>query len=283
MQPFLKWLVFGITMKIFQITKRKKMKNLLIICATLFCIFSCDGIDNLDRIEGMGPIVEQTLEVNEFTGIELDAPITIHLEQGETNEVVAKGHQNIIDRLKTPVINDKLDIKLDNGNYRDFELELFVTVKDLDHISIDGAGKFIVGELELEELRCHIDGAGKLDFNSKVNLKKTLRIDIDGAADTYMQEVDAKKIIVHMDGKGDLTLRGETEIFDVSIDGVGDVEAFALNSQEVNVKVDGLGKTEVRAENVLDVDIDGIGNVYYKGDPTIYKEIDGIGRLFDAN
>ena len=110
-----------------------------------------------------------------------------------------------------------------------------------------------------------------------------MRIDIDGAADAYFQEISADNIVVHVDGKGDLTLRGTSSELDISIDGMGDVEAFALDSKIVKVVVDGLGKTEVTAEEELDVEIDGIGNVYYKGDPTIYKEIDGLGRLFDAN
>jgi len=249
----------------------------------LFCLASCTTIDNLDRIEGMGPIIEETLEIEDFTGISLDAPFTVQIEQGPTIEVIAKGHQNIIDRLSTKVSNDKLKLKLANGNYHDFEIEMFITVPSIDYISIDGKGKFKVGELEIEELDCHIDGAGKIEFNSVLRIENDLFVEIDGAADTYFQEVDADKISVHVDGKGDITLRGTVSDFDIRIDGIGDVEAFALDAKNVKVKVDGLGKSEVSAEEELDVEIDGLGNVYYKGEPTIYKDIDGLGNLYDAN
>ena len=259
------------------------MKNLLFTIMAVISLASCGTIDNLDRIEGMGPIVEETLEVDDFTGIALDAPFTVNVEQGETLEFIAKGHQNIIDRLSTKVTNDKVNIKLTNGNYRDFEMEIFITVPDLKFIELDGAGKIEVGELDIEELRCHIDGAGKLNFNSDLFIENDLLIEIDGAADTYFQEVDADNITVHVDGKGDVTLRGNTNNFDISIDGLGDVEAFAMDAKKVKVNVDGLGKSEVTAEEELDVNIDGLGNVYYKGDPTIYKDIDGLGNLYNAN
>ena len=259
------------------------MKNLLLLTFTLFCFASCTSLDNLDRIEGMGPVVEETLELDNFAGVELDAPFTVHIVQGETLEVVAKGHQNIIDRLSTQVSNGKLKLKLANGSYRDFELDLFITTPDLNFIALDGAGKFKVGEFKMEELRCYIDGAGSLDFNADLLIKKDLFIVIDGAANTYLQQVDADNITVHVDGKGDITMRGTTNHFDISIDGVGDVEAFALDAKNVKVNVDGLGKSEVTAEEVLDVEIDGLGNVYYKGEPTIYKDIDGLGNLYNAN
>lgn len=259
------------------------MKNLLFICLALVSIISCDDLDNLDRIEGMGPIIKETIEVQNFTGIELDAPIRVTITQGDELALIAEGHQNIIDRLRTQVKNDRLDISLENGNYRDFKLELFITVPDLNYLSVDGAGKFKVGAFEAKEMRCYIDGAGKLDFESTLVLEQDLRIDIDGAADTYIQDLTAENVLVNVDGKGDITLRGTTDVFEVRIDGLGDVEAFALESKEVKIRVDGLGKTEVTAVDELDVNIDGIGNVYYKGEPTIYKEIDGIGRLFDAN
>ena len=253
------------------------------IIAAFFNIFSCSGLDNLDRIEGMGPIVEENLKFEDFTGIELDAPFKVTLKQGDSYEVKVEGHQNIIDRLNTKVINDRLEIGLANGNYKSFDLEFFITMPDLDYVAIDGAGEIEIGAFEIEALRCHIDGAGDLDFVAPLDISKDLRIDIDGAADTYFQEINADNVLVHVDGKGDLTLRGDVNNLDGSIDGLGDVEAFALTSQKVKVVVDGLGKTEVTAEEELDVEIDGIGNVYYKGDPTIYKEIDGLGRLFDAN
>lgn len=259
------------------------MKNLMMIMMVFCCIFSCDDIDNLDRIEGMGPIVEEKLAFEDFTGIELDAPFRVNLEQGDSYEVLVEGHQNIIDRLRTKIVNDRLEIGLANGNYRSFELEFFITMPELNYIAIDGAGKLEIDEFTMEELRCHIDGAGELNFNAKLDITSDLRIDIDGAADTYFQEINAQNVVVHVDGKGDLTLRGTTTDLDISIDGMGDIEAFALDSKNVKVVVDGLGKTEVTAEEELDVEIDGIGNVYYKGDPTIYKEIDGLGRLFDAN
>jgi len=279
MQPLHYLLVFGVLNN----TKIMKMKNVLFICLAVLTVFSCDDIDNLDRIEGMGPIVESTIEVDNFTGIALDAPFTVELTQGDEISILAKGHQNIIDRLRTDVKSDKVNIKLENGNYKDFELTLYVTMPELNYLSIDGSGKFKVDAFVVEEIRCHIDGAGDLEFKSTLTVTEDFRIDIDGAGDTYIQELMADNAIVHVDGNGDITLRGKATSLEVNIDGMGDVSAFALECKKVEVHVDGLGKTEVQASEELEVEIDGIGNVYYKGDPTISKDIDGIGRLYDAN
>jgi len=256
------------------------MKNLQIIFLAFASVFSCDKID---RIEGMGPIVETIIEVDDFKGIESEIAATIHLTQGDEIELMAKGHQNIIDRLRTRVNNDRLNIDLENGSYKDFELTLYITIPDLNFLKVDGAGSFKASAFEVEKMRCEIDGTGSIDFESTLALTGDFRMDIDGSGDTYIQNLQANDVKVNVDGAGDITLRGVAKNLEVHIDGLGDVQAFVLECKTAEVYVNGLGKTEVMATEALEVDIDGIGNVYYKGEPTINKSIDGLGKLINAN
>lgn len=111
-----------------------------------------------------------------------------------------------------------------------------------------------------------------LEFDKNVNISSDEKIKIDismpGIEDVYLK------------GVGDMYLHGpEQSKLNITIDGVGNIDAYNLPVHQSDIRVNGKGDVKVKVSEVLDVIINGIGDVYYKGSPSVTSTINGIGDL----
>ena len=245
----------------------------------LIC-FSCDPFD---AIEGVGPIVEQELDLIDFTKISNECSLDVYITEGSELKVIAKGHQNIIDRVRTSVINEEWAVDLQEGSYRDFKCEIHIEMPNLESVKVDGSGDFDIKNMTLEDLHLHVDGSGDITLDEGLTTTNMLEVEVDGSGDIYVTDLDAKDVAVDIDGSGDITLRGTCDFNKVIIFGSGDFRGFALETEDCEIKVNASGTSEVNVDEDLEVIIEGSGDVYYKGSPEVNQRIDGSGRLINAN
>ncbi len=146
---------------------------------------SCD--QDVLRIDGEGPIVTETLQVSDFRGINLEEGADVVITQGSVQEVVATGHGNIIDRLKTNVSGDVCDIDFENGRYGDYELTIYITVPDLEEVLLSGAGDIVINDFtDQGNLDLSISGSGEIFLNQFDGLEY-LDINISGSGSITAQ------------------------------------------------------------------------------------------------
>jgi len=223
------------------------MKNLKIIIVVMLCtiVLSNACVKDENCIEGEGPIVTETLNIPDFTGIELEGAYDIVITQGAVQEVIAEGHANIIDRLNTTVSGGNWKMGMGKGCFRNFELTIYITVPTLDYIEITGAGEIDINGFDsVDELSIKVTGSGVIT------------------------------------GQGNFTTLDK---LDINITGHGEFYGFPMETDECDIRISGSGTCEVYVNNKLDVDISGAGNIYYKGNPTVTQNITGAGAVIEDN
>ncbi len=225
-------------------------------------IYSCVDDDNFfhDCENGDGPVVEQVLNLSDFTGIDLKVSANVYITQGDFFEVLAKGEQNVIDQLELNVRNDTWDIEFDHC-VKNYDLDIFITMPKVEYLEISGSGE-ITGEtfFDPENITLRISGSGTLCLG------------------LFSQNIDAK-----ISGSGNIELEGEAEQFDCRITGSGDVGAFKLITERADLEITGSGDASLHVLEFLKIKITGSGDVYFKGFPELDVEITGSGRVVDAN
>lgn len=241
----------------------KWLATLLVFSLTISsCFIDVDDDDGFfGCVDGDGPIVEQVLNLDDFSGVELSLPIEVVIKQGDVQEVRVEGKQNIIDELERDVRNGVWDIETrdcvrDIGN-----MKIFITIPEIRELAIAGSGEifgeniFLVQDVELQ-----ISGSGNMDL--------------------AMEGDDYEATIT---GSGNIKLEGLADELDFKITGSGDISAFDLAALRARVEITGSGNAEVSVQDELDVKISGSGDVRYKGTPSIDVSISGSGRVVDAN
>ncbi|MEM1215474.1 MAG: head GIN domain-containing protein [Bacteroidota bacterium] len=208
-----------------------------------------------------GPIVTETLNLAEFNSIALHMSARVELTQGEVQEVIFEGREDILDRLELNVRNGVWDIDYD-GCLRDVDSPtLFITVPELEDVRVTGSGEiystntFLVPEIDLS-----ITGAGRIDMAVEVS------------------ELDAD-----ISGSGEIFVEGSTLELDVRISGSGDFRGFDCPTLTSDLRISGSGRIRTYTENELDALISGSGDILFKGNPELFVSISGSGEVIDAN
>lgn len=215
-----------------------------------------------ERLQGSGVARTETRTVSGFHRIALGINADVELRQGASEGVVITGDDNVVPRIETRVESGTLHIRWNDRNLQpSYErLRLVVSVRELDELTIGGAGSVHAERLQATALKATLGGSG--------------RVAID--------QLDARAAGVTLAGSGVATIAGRVDTFDATLAGSGELNAGKLAARSGRVTLQGSGRAVVRASDRLDVTIAGSGDVVYYGKPAVSKTVLGSGRVSAA-
>lgn len=237
----------------FRFIKLLHMKHLFYTAAALVLLLSACK----ETIHGDGPLVKQTRTPGEFAKLELDIPAHITYIVADSVSMTIASEQNIIDNIITEVDGRTLEIKSDKDLEPSRPIEIIMTIRTLEGITLNGSGKIRgINTLSGKEIRLNINGSG----------------DIAGRFDFRM-------IRTEINGSGDAQLQGKCEEQRIDINGSGNYCAEGRQSDVCMVEISGSGDADVNVMTKLSADVVGSGNVRYAGEPSISTNVTGSGEV----
>jgi hypothetical protein len=161
----------------------------------------------------------QNLNLSNFKGISLAAPVTVHVSKGDY-----KVTSSDADLLDIKVDGKELGIakKKNTPRWGDKKVEVYVSMPSFSNLSIAGSGDIIFDE--------RFDNQGDVDVsiagNGDIMLQgscKMLNISIAGSGDVKAADFQSAKCDISIAGNGDVQV-GESNALNISIAGSGDVQ-----------------------------------------------------------
>lgn len=208
---------------------------------------------------GTGKVISQEFELDDFSKIDFDVAGNLHLTQGEEQLVKIDADEKIMEKLIVEVNDDTLKISLKPLTISFVSINAYVTIPDLNNVTINGSGSVI----------------GKTSFTSE---KLALRINGSGYIDLDLAVKELETVIA---GSGEMDLTGSALRHSASIEGSGDIKASALDTDNADVSIEGSGSIDILVEKSLDVSIEGSGEVEYTGEATVIQKISGSGEVIE--
>ena len=258
----------------------KTLRAIFVLSLTVLIFTGCEK--GVFCTNGKGEIVSSSLNVGEFNELEASGAFDIVVSQGDTQTIELVGHQNIIEKIESTLINEHLELDLERGCYNDYELTIYVTTPDIQEVKLNGSGDITIEEFdELNQLDLIITGSGNIngDYNLPVD---DLSFLISGSGNIDFAAT-ALNINSKISGSGNVNLSGTTITHEALISGSGSFRTYNLISDNTVIDISGSGDFEVYANHTLNIDISGSGNIYYKGSPNIDINISGTGNVYNRN
>lgn len=248
---------------------------LLLVLASSFVFTGCDIDEICER--GKGTRVTEEIFLPEMTGLNLAIAADVFLTQDSVQKVTVVAQENIIDLLKLDVDNDGVwKIAFEGCVRKISDVEIYVSVKDLESLKITGSGDIIAqNRFNVDDLDLSITGSGSIDLDFDGN-EVTSSITGSGSIDS---DLTATMIESKISGSGNVTMAGTVDELDHRVTGSGDFNGFDLIAQNVYIKISASGDADVHAVQTLEVDITGSGNVTYDGTPQVTANITGSGSV----
>ena len=192
---------------------------------------------------GSGDIVSETRTLPSLDKLKVSGVFEVNIRYGTTQEVEILADDNILNKIRTRVINNKLVVDFKDGNYRNVSATINLTLEDLKEV--------------------HYTGSGFIEIDDFFELG-TLDLENIGSGSFYLNQGSSTKLKWRNEGSGSL-------------------EAKNFMASEINIDIKGSGDSYVNCSELLDVAIEGSGNVYYLGEPTLNMNISGSGRVVRLN
>ncbi len=215
-----------------------------------------------EKVRGEGPSVTETRDIKNFKGFKsgISADITLKQTSG-SYKVTVSGQKNILNLLKTEVVDGNLKIGFEKGYSIGYKEPLKITIEapSFDYLGMSGSGNVVAdGTLSGGKLAINISGSGDFDLN---NLKYA-------------------DLSVGISGSGDVDLAGDVESVDLRISGSGDLKAENLKAQKAHCTVSGSGNISLNVTKELDATISGSGDIRYSGKPaSVRTRVSGSGDI----
>lgn len=225
---------------------------------------SCQKESVGDCFKSTGPITTEERSITGFHTIELNNNIDLELLSSNINSLSIEAGKNLLDGIKTTVIDSVLTIENNNGcNWvRDYStpLKAYLTFSHLDTIRYNSIGNISSTDtVHIEHLVIDVwQGAGDISFT-----------------------INADMLFCNLHyGTVDFKMEGRSENCFVYSASFGLVDNRSLISRNVYLKTKSSNDVYVKATSTLNASIEGIGNVYYNGNPpNISLDRTGTGEL----
>jgi Putative auto-transporter adhesin, head GIN domain len=245
---------------------------------------------------------KETRNVDTFTKLSFRLPGKLYLKQGTPQSVVLEGKKEALEKVNTEVSGGKLTIE-SNSKWSDWgrssdQFTVYVTVKDLDAISVSGSGDLIAQTpITGANFDLNVSGSGSLDAEIKasgdidadlsgsgdINLKGSCAnydSDISGSGKIKLEATITGKAEFSVSGSGKIDASGSAQQVKSSVSGSGKVMASNLVTDKCEIHISGSGDVEVNVKTDLDATISGSGSVSYKGEPNhLNSHASGSGHI----
>lgn len=244
----------------------------------------------------------ETRSVDNFSKISFGFAGKLYLRQGSPQKVELEGDRDILKEVETKVEGGRLKIgregKWNNWNFKDAKITVYITVPNIDAVSIGGSGD-IIGETKIRsnELSLNVSGSGSLSLDVEVtgaaraNVSGSGDMDLKGHFSSFESDVSGSgKVVMSakidntadfgISGSGKIEARGEADVVKTHISGSGKVLAADLQTNRCEIRISGSGDVEINVTNELDANISGSGSVSYRGNPKkVNSHASGSGKL----
>ena len=223
----------------------------------------------------------ETRKLSSFSKLFTSGQIDVLVQKGseESVKIVAKGIGTA--RVITETSNNELHIYLEDGDYRDINVKVYVTYNEIKTLDKSGQGNLEwLSDLVVDNFDLSMNDAGNCNFKGNIktgqfNLVKT------GSGNLNLTAVESNNATFSMTGSGNLTVgSGAVEKQVIELAGTASMSAPGFRVRECNASIHGSGNIEVSVSDLLEGQITGSGNIIYNGNARVNKKtVTGSGKI----
>ena len=189
----------------------------------------------------------ETRTPGSFIQIENNGSWDVEITKGSKDEVRLESNGFDLSKVITEVDVDKLKIKLEKGSYKNVNIKVYVTVRELESVGKGGSGDMRINS----------------DFGAD-----SFSMGLSGSGNIFAQNINAGKLSVGMSGSGKIVIEGgQADVANIGQSGSGDLEAIEFTAEDVKIGKSGSGDTSIGVTESFTVGSSGSGNIYYRGNP----------------
>ena len=189
-----------------------------------------------DTIEGSGKMETRTLDLAEFSAIDVGGAFDLEITLGDEQKVVMTIDDNLWDNLEAEVHGNRLELGWDKSCSPDGDCKVEIVVRELGKVDVHGAADVEITGYRGTSFEFNVSGAAELEMDGEVD---ELEISVSGAGEIDTRDLMAKSVEISVSGAGEAKVYA-SESFEGRVSGVGNIDYYG-DPEHTKVKVSGMG------------------------------------------
>ena len=117
----------------------------------------------LNKVEGIGPVINQNREIKNFTALELEIPCNVTLVISDEVKCIVSSQSNINEIIDIKNDGDQLNIEAKKLFQAIKPVEITLSTAAIKEIRIDGSGDIkVINTIKSDELKANVNGSGNI-------------------------------------------------------------------------------------------------------------------------
>lgn len=156
------------------------------------------------------------------------------------------------------------------------EVIFTITLKQLERLTLTGAGQVKSGDWSGDTLHIEVTGAGHMNMG-KLQVKQ-LTLNLTGASHMNIDQLQGDELRADLTGASHLTFKqpGEVNRQQVNLAGASHYNAAPLKTRVTRTSLAGASNADVYATETLEIEASGASNVSYYGTSQARTNVSGI-------
>lgn len=211
------------------------MKRTVYLLGVLVCtILSCSPDD---VIFGSGNLTSEFRNVSSFTKVSSEGVFEVTITQGSPQSVELIADDNVIDNIKTNVVNNELRLYLDKHSFSNVNLKANIVVERINGIQNIGTGSIFVNNVsENGNFNIYNSGSGNISMEGSA---ESLTLENEGSGKFKGFQLKLSDCSLKIIGSGDCEVNASNTLH-VSIEGSGNTYYKGLPN--ITTSINGSGK-----------------------------------------
>ncbi len=184
-----------------------------------------------------------------FTELKVYGRFDVILVHGTEESVSIESEETNIQNVLTEVEDEKLKVRMKTNYFKDTEVKVIITFKQLNAIEASAGAIIDAGTVESKK------------FSFEVNSGSEVK-----------SEVIADSLITEVTQGASLTLAGNVKHHAAQVSTGGQLTAYLLNTTTAKMRVNMGGYAKIIVKEKLDAAVNMGGNISYKGEPKEVKQ-----------
>ncbi|MBS4013921.1 MAG: DUF2807 domain-containing protein [Bacteroidetes bacterium] len=219
-------------------------------------VFLMKSVLNKTLIIGKGNLIEKTIDVNDFTNLNIAGNYKIYYTQDDSYAVKIIAEENIINLINVFVEEETLKTSSDSMIVSS-NISIYVTAPNISNLILTAGSSFIAGFIATDEIKVTANGGVNLDINGTFS-----------------------EFNLFLNAGADAIIKGNSKRLSVLANAGSSLQAKEFEVLEAELTASSGSTLEVNAINTLSVESSSGSSVIYYGNPELKNIITSSGGTF---
>jgi hypothetical protein len=211
-------------------------------------------------VQGSGSSVEEAREINGIRAVEISNQGDLFVQIGEQESLIIEAQEDLLPYIKSDVRDGKLRIYTAGTQILrpTNPIRYYLTVQELDEISLTSSGDARLPEIEAEEFTIRVSSSGDLE----------------------MEGLMVERVDIQISSSGDVKIEsGRVKEQHIMLSSSGDYNAGMLPSEFVRAMLSSSGNARIYVTQTLEASLSSSGDLFYRGNPTLKINVSSSGDV----